>query len=73
MLLKQVFFMVLLYLNPGYLTIIPRARMDCESIDHEAEGRMGYWLWGHEGERNYCFSKTQPVGQKYRDKTTLAS
>ena len=30
---------------------------------------MGFWLRGHEGERNNCFSK---VGQKYRDKTTLA-
>ena len=29
---------------------------------------------GHEGERdNYCFSKIQLVGQKYRDKTALAS
>ena len=42
-----------------YLTIIPRARMGSESIAHEAEGRMGYWLWGHEGERNNCFSKIQ--------------
>ena len=25
-----------------YLTIIPRARMGCESIACEAEGRMGY-------------------------------
>ena len=33
---------------------------------------MGYWLRGHEGERNNCFSKIQQVGQKYRDKTTLA-
>ena len=47
--------------------------MDSESIAHEAEGRMGYWLRGHEGERNNCFSKIQLVGQKYRDKTTLAS
>ena len=47
--------------------------MDSESIDHEAKGRMGYWLRGHEGERNNCFSKIQQVGQKYRDKTTLAS
>ena len=31
------------------------------------------WLRGHEGERNNCFSKIQLVGQKYRDKTTLAS
>ena len=62
-----------LYLyNDMYLTIIPRVRMDSESID-EAEGRMGYWLRGHEGERNNCFSKIQLVGQKFRDKTTLAS
>ena len=30
-----------------YLTIIPWARMGSESIAHEAEGRMGYWLGGH--------------------------
>ena len=49
--------------------------MGSESIAYEAEGWMGYWLVlrGHEGERNNCFSKTQLVGQKYRDKTTLAS
>ena len=57
----------------GYLTIIPQAQMGSESIAHEAEDRMGYWLRGHEGERNNCFSKIQLVGQKYRDKTTLAS
>ena len=57
----------------NYLTIIPQARMGSESIAHEAKGRMGYWLRGHEGERNNCFSKIQLVGQKYRDKTTLAS
>ena len=34
----------------GYLTIIPRAQ-------------MGYWLRGHEGEGNNCFSKIQLVGQ----------
>ena len=56
-----------------WLTIIPRAPMGSESIAHEAEGRMGYWLIGHQGERNNCFSKIQPVGQKYGDKTTLAS
>ena len=41
--------------------------MGSESIADEAEGRMGYWLRGHEGERNnnnYCFSKIQLVGQK---------
>ena len=47
--------------------------MGSESIAHEAEGRMGYWLRGHEGERNNCFNKIQLVGQKYPDKTTLAS
>ena len=56
-----------------YLTIIPIARMGSESIAYEAEGRMGYWLKGHEGERNNCFSKIQLVGQKYREKKNLAS
>ena len=46
--------------------------MGSESIAHEGQGRMGYLLRGHEGERNNCFSKIQPVGQKYRDKATLA-
>ena len=45
--------------------------MGSELIAHEAEGRMGYLLRGHEGERNNCFSKIQLVGKKYRDKTTL--
>ena len=26
--------------------------MGSESIAYEAEGRKGYWLRGHEGERN---------------------
>ena len=34
------------------LTIIPQARMGFESIAHEAEVGMGYWLRDHEGERN---------------------
>ena len=55
------------------VTVIPWAGMGSESIAHEAKGWMGYWLRGHEGERNNCFSKIQLVGQKYRDKTTLAS
>ena len=38
--------------------------MGSESIAHEAEGRMGYWLRAHEGERNNCFSKIQLAGQK---------
>ena len=46
--------------------------MGSESIAHEAEGRMGYRLRAHEGERNNCFSKIQLVGQKYRDKTTFS-
>ena len=51
-----------------YLTIVPRARIGYESIAHEAEGRMGYWLRGYEGERNNCFSKIQlVVPKKYRD------
>ena len=28
---------------------------------------MGYWLRGHEGKSNNCFSKIQLVGQKYRE------
>ena len=35
-----------------------------ESIAQEAEGRMGYWLRGYEGERNNCFSKIQLVDKK---------
>ena len=35
-----------------------------ESIAHEAEGQMDFWLRGYEGERNNCFSKIQLVGQK---------
>ena len=38
--------------------------MGSESIAHVAEGRMGYWFRGYEGERNNCFSKIQLVGQK---------
>ena len=45
--------------------------MGSESIAQEAEGWIGYWLRGHEGKRS--FSKIQLVGQKYWDKTTLAS
>ena len=41
--------------------------MGSESIAHEAKSWMGYWLKGHESEKNnnyYCFNKTQLVGQK---------
>ena len=47
--------------------------MGSESVAHEDEGQIGYLPRGHEGSRNNCFSKIQLVGQKYRDKTTLAS
>ena len=40
--------------------------MGSETIAHEAEGRMGFWLRGHEGERNNYFGKIQLVVQKYR-------
>ena len=43
-----------------------------ESIAHEAEGQMGYWLRDHEGERNNCFSKIQLVGQKYWEEKILS-
>ena len=38
--------------------------MNSELMVYEAEGQMGFWLRGHEGERNNCFSKIQLVGQK---------
>ena len=57
----------------AYLTIIPQARMGSESITHEAEGWMGFWLRDHSGSRNNCFCKIQLVGHKYQDKSTLAS
>ena len=37
--------------------------MGSESLAHEVEGHMGYWLKGHESERNNTFSKIQLVGQ----------
>ena len=30
---------------------------------------MGYWLRGHEGDKNNCFSKIQVVGQKVSRQT----
>ena len=36
------------------------------------QARMGYWLRGHEGERNNCLSKIQVAGQK-NIKTSFAS
>ena len=29
--------------------------MGSESIAHEAEGQIGFWLRGHEGDKNNCF------------------
>ena len=69
----QIFFATRAVLKIGeYLTIIPRARMGYESIAHEAEGRIGYWLRAHEGERNNCFSKIQLVGKKNIDTKHLS-
>ena len=64
---------ILKYIDMKQLTIIPRARMGSESIAHEAEGQMGYWLRGHEGERNNCFSKIQLAGYlgRRKNKTSL--
>ena len=39
--------------------------MGSESQANKAKGRIGYWLRGHEGERNNFFSKIQLVGKKY--------
>ena len=71
--LVLVFVHSLLLSTELYLTIIPRARMGSESIAHKVEGQMCYWLRGHEGERNNCFSEVQLVDKKNQDKTTLAS
>ena len=47
--------------------------MGSESIAHEAEGRMGYWLRGHEGERNNCFSQIQQLVKNIENKKILGS
>ena len=47
--------------------------MGSESIAQEAERRMGYWLRGHEGESNDCFSKIQLVGKQISRQKKLAS
>ena len=59
--------------NRLYLTIIPWAWLGSASIAHDAKGRMGYWLRGHEGERNNIVLVKIIHPKKYRDKTTLAS
>ena len=45
--------------------------MGSKTIAHEAKARMGYWLRGHEEERNNCFRKIQLVCQKYPDKQLM--
>ena len=73
--MHQVFYLLLISLQSlhDYLAIIPRARTGSESIAHEAEGQMGYWLKGHEGDRNDGFSKIDLVSQNYWHKTILGS
>ena len=39
----------------------------------ESIGLMGYWLRGHEGDGNNCFSKIQLVGKNIENKKNLAS
>ena len=45
--------------------------MGYESIAHEAESQMGYWLIGYEGERNNCCSKIQLFGQRKMSKLNI--
>ena len=46
--------------------------MGSESITHSAFGHMGCWA-NDENEREAIGERNQLVGQKYGDKTTLAS
>ena len=53
-----------------YLAIIPQAQMGCESIAHEAEGRVGYIDSETIRARGIIItscSKIQLVGKKYRE------
>ena len=43
--------------------------MESESIAHEAESRMGYWLRGNEGKR----SRIQPIGQNNKKQNNFSS
>ena len=47
--------------------------MGSEPIAQEPESRMAYWLRGHEGESNNCFSKIQLVGKQISRQKKLAS
>ena len=57
-----------------FLPLFPTAEPGPGLINNYSSSPNGlwvnsYWLRGHEGKRNNCFSKIQLVGQKYRDKT----
>ena len=56
-----------------YLTIIPQARMDSESIALRLKAEWAIDSRAMRARGINCFSKIQLVGQTYRDKTTLAS
>ena len=48
--------------------------MGSKSIAHEAEGRMGYWLSGHLGERNnIVLVKSNLLIKNIENKKLLAS
>ena len=47
--------------------------MGSESVAHEAEGLMGYWLRGHEGERNNCLVKSNYLVKYNENQKVLAS
>ena len=48
--------------------------MGSESIAHNAEGRMGYWLTGHEGKRNnIVLVKSNKLVKNIENKKFLAS
>ena len=47
--------------------------MGSESIAHEVEGRMGYWLRGHEGERIIVLVKSNWLVKKIENKKLLAN
>ena len=54
--------------------LIPWAQMGSELIAHDAEGRMGYWLSGHLGERNnIVLVKSNLFIKNIENKKVLAS
>ena len=46
--------------------------MGSESVAHEAEGLMGYWLRGHEGESNNCLVKSNYLVKNNENQKVLA-